>query len=361
MSDYRASLITPSKDCSMAFMLQEIREQPDWVERAIESERGNAASLASAMIENDVRFVVIAARGTSDNAATYAKYLFEIVTGMPVALAAPSVYTLYDARLRLGNTLVMGISQSGQGTDVVQVLSSARSAGALTACITNSADSPITRVSDHVLLCHAGEEKSVAATKTYTTALAVVALLVGILSDRRGLLDGLHLIPQRMRETLAVEERVARAVERYRYMQECAVLARGVNQATALEAALKMTETCYVEAMSFSGADFLHGPIAMVDEGFPCFLYAPEGRAYPSILELGLKIRERRGEMVVIAHAPEILELATTALEVPTEVDELLSPLTYILPGQLFAYYLSRTRGDDPDHPRGLTKVTITR
>lgn len=345
----------------MTFMLQEIHEQPDWVERAIESERGNAAALAAAIRENDVRFVIIAARGTSDNAATYAKYLFEIVAGMPVALAAPSIYTLYDARLRLGNTLVIGISQSGQGSDVVQVLSSARSAGALTACITNSADSPITQVSDYVLLCHAGEERAVAATKTYTTALAVVALLVGMLSDRRDLLDGLHAMPKRMRATLAMEPVVERAVERYRYMQECAVLARGVNQATALEAALKMTETCYVEAMPFSGADFLHGPIAMVDRGFPCFLFAPEGRAYPSMLELALKVRERGGEMVVTASAPEILQLATTALEVPTITDELLSPLTYILPGQMFACHLSRTRGDDPDRPRGLTKVTITR
>lgn len=345
----------------MSVMLTEIQEQPDWVERAIESERTNAHALATAMREQDVRFIIIAARGTSDNAATYAKYLFEIEAGMPVALAAPSVYTLYDANLRLGNTLVMGISQSGQGTDVVQVLSAARAAGAITACITNHADSPITQVSDHVLLCHAGEERAVAATKTYTTALAVVALLVGILSDKPDLLANLRQIPDRMRETLAIEEEIARAVERYRYMQECAVLARGINQATALEAALKMTETSYVVAKPYSGADFLHGPIAMVDEGFPCFLYAPEGRAYPSLLELALKIRERRGEMVVFAHAPEILQLSTTGLRVPTQVDELLSPLVYILPGQLFAFYLARTRGSDPDSPRGLTKVTITR
>src|SRR4051794_38730682 len=167
----------------MSYMLSEIHEQPEWVERATQSERGNAARLVADMRARDVRFVIIAARGTSDNAATYAKYLFEIVAGLPVALAAPSVYTLYDARLRLANALVIGISQSGQGTDVVQALSSARAAGALTACITNDASSPITRVSDHVLLCHAGVEKSIAATKTYTTALGVVALLVGFVAD----------------------------------------------------------------------------------------------------------------------------------------------------------------------------------
>jgi glucosamine--fructose-6-phosphate aminotransferase (isomerizing) len=345
----------------MAYMLNEIHEQPDWVERAIESERGNVSALAAAMRENDVRFIVIAARGTSDHAATYAKYLFEIGTQMPVALTAPSVFTLYDARLNLGNTLVLGISQSGQGTDVVQVLSSARASGALTACITNSAESPITRVSDHVLLCHAGEEKAIAATKTYTTALAVVALLVGMLSDNRDLLNQLNVMPERMRDTLQMEEAVSHAVERYRYMQECAVLARGVNQATALETALKMTETSYIVAKPYSAADFLHGPIAMVEEGFPCFLFAPAGRAFASMLELALKIRERRGEMVIISHEPDILQMATVPLEMPAAVDELLSPLACILPGQLFAYYLARTRGGDPDHPRGLKKVTLTR
>src|SRR5947208_9899802 len=138
----------------MSHMLREIREQPGWVTTALSSQRRAAGALAEAIRANDIRHVVIAARGTSDHAAIYAKYLFEIVTGLPVALAAPSVYTLYDAHLRLANALVIGISQSGQGTDVVQALSSARAAGALTACITNDASSPITRVSDHVLLCH---------------------------------------------------------------------------------------------------------------------------------------------------------------------------------------------------------------
>src|SRR5258708_5921956 len=316
----------------MSLMLTEINEQPDWIERALDSERDGAAGLAAAIRENDIRFVVIAARGTSDHAAVYAKYIFEIAAGMPVSLAAPSVYTLYDAKLRLGNTLVMGISQSGQGTDVVEVLSSARSAGALTACITNDATSPITEVSDHVLLCHAGLERSLAATKTYTTALAVVALVVGILSDHREILDGLHSIPAKMREALLLQAEVERSVERYRYMEECAVLARGVNQATAREAALKMTETSYVVAKPYSGADFLHGPVVMVDSGFPCMVYAPPGRAYPSMLELALKIKERKGEMLVVSSEPDILEFATVPFKAPGPVDELFTPLTYIVP-----------------------------
>ncbi|HSV74495.1 MAG TPA: SIS domain-containing protein [Chthonomonadales bacterium] len=345
----------------MPVMLSEIKEQPDWVERALATERGSAQALARAIRDRDVRFAVIAARGTSDNAATYAKYLIEIVSGMPVALCAPSVYTLYDARPSLSHTLVIGISQSGRGTDVVQVLSAARSAGALTACITNDGTSPITQVSDHVLLCHAGEERAVAATKTYTTALAVVALLAATLADHRELAAGLTTVAETMRACLPVEERVQQIVQRYRYMQECAVLARGVNQATALEAALKLTETCYVVAKPYSGADFLHGPIAMVSDGFPCMLYAPPGRAYPFMLELALTVRHRGAETVVVSSEPEILQLATVPIEVPVSVDELLSPLVYVVAGQLFACHLSRVRGANPDSPRGLTKVTLTR
>lgn len=344
----------------MSFMLKEIQEQPDWVCNALDSQRPAVSALVSAIRENDIRHVLIAARGTSDHAATYAKYLFEIVAGMPVALAAPSIYTLYDARVQLGSTLVMGISQSGQGTDVVQVLSSARAAGALTACITNHVHSPLGEISDHVLLCSAGEERALAATKTYTTSLALVALLVGELANDRSLLRGLDEVHTRMTEALSMAESVERAVERYRYMNECAVLARGLNQATALEAALKITETSYVMAKPYSGADFLHGPIAMVEPGFPCFLFAPPGRAYPSMLELALTIRKRGAEMVIVSSEAEILDLATTRLPVPVEMDERLSPLVYILPGQLFAYFLAKTRGEDPDRPRGLKKVTKT-
>ena len=221
-------------------MLDEIYEQPQAIASAVEQEYANVARLVSELRERDIRHVIIAARGTSDNAATYAKYLLEIVCGVPVSLAAPSVYTLYDAHVQLSGCLMIGISQSGQATDVVQTLSTARATGALTACITNVANSPITYVSDHVLLCHAGEEKAIAATKTYTTALALIALLAGQWGNKSSLLNGLKQIPEQMRAVLELDAEIAQAVERYRYITECAVLARGLNQATALEAALKM-------------------------------------------------------------------------------------------------------------------------
>lgn len=342
-------------------MLEEIYEQPQAIAGAIERSHAPVATLVAELRERQIRHVVIAARGTSDNAATYAKYLIEIAVGVPVSLAAPSVYTLYDSEIDLTGSLMIGISQSGQPTDVIQALSSARASGALTACITNVPDSPITQVADCVLLCHAGEEKAIAATKTYTTALAIVALLAAQWSASETILSGLRTVCSAVREALTMDAPIAAAVERYRYIAECAVLARGLNQATALEAALKMTETSYLVAKPYSGADFLHGPIAMVSDGFPCIIYAPDGRTYPSMLELALKLREREAEMVVIAHGDEILDLATRPLRMPATIDEMLSPLAYIVPGQLWAYHLARARGQDPDRPRGLSKVTLTR
>ena len=345
----------------MTIMLEEIYEQPQAVARMLERETAKVARLVEALREREIRQVVIAARGTSDHAATYAKYLIEICLGIPVSLAAPSVYTLYDATVNLSNALVIGISQSGQALDVVQTLSSARAAGALTASITNVEGSAITEVSDFALYCRAGEERAVAATKTYITSLGLIALLVGQWANHTEILNGLKQIPAQIEAILPLHEQIAHTVERYRYIEECAVLARGLNQATALEAALKMTETSYLVAKAYSMADFLHGPIAIVSEEFPCFLFAPDGRAYPSMVELALKLRERGAEMVIFAHSPEILDLATRAIPLPVTLSEFLSPLLYIVPGQLWANYLSLTRGQNPDRPRGLSKVTLTR
>lgn len=345
----------------MSLMRQEMQEQPEAVCRVLERETDAVRALAQMLRERAVRHVVIAARGTSDNAATYAKYLLEIVAGVPVSLAAPSVYTLYDGKPDLRGALALGISQSGQAPDVVQTLAAARAAGALTACITNVPETPITRISDCTLLCHAGEERSVAATKSYTTALALVALLTTEWAEDRRLGELLRRIPDQVAEALALEDSIAAAVERYRFMEECAVLARGVNLPTALETALKMTETSYVVAKPYSAADFLHGPIAMADEDLPCLLFAPDGRTFETVCGVADRLRERQSETVIFARAPEILDRATRAIAVPVEVDELLSPLIYAVPGQLWAYHLARTRGRDPDSPRGLTKVTRTR
>ena len=345
----------------MSQMLDEIYEQPEAIARVADRELGPARALAADLRKKGIRHVFIAARGTSDNAATYAKYLFEIVAGVPTTQAAPSVFTLYHAKVDLRGSLVIGISQSGQATDVVQTIANARESGALTACITNVADSPLTKVSDHVFLCQAGEEKAVAATKSYTTTLALLALIAGAWAETESLIEGVKRIPEKLVQTLSLNADVETLVERYRYMEDCAVLARGLNQATALEAALKITETSYLVAKPYSGAEFQHGPIAMVSEGFPCLMFAPDGFAYASLQELAPKLRDRGAELLVVARNPEILKMGVRSLSIPVLIEETLSPILYILPAQMFAYHLAKAKGKDPDKPRGLSKVTLTR
>lgn len=345
----------------MSHMLNEIHQQPDIIARVVESERTSAEKLARAIEERGICFATMAARGTSDHAAIYGKYLLEINNAIPVALADPSVFTLYDANLRLERSLVIGISQSGQAADVAEYLTRARNCGALTVAITNEPGSAITSVAEHVLLCHAGKEKGVAATKTYTSTLACFYLLSASLSHQVRQVDKLLHCADAMRRVLKIEDYVADRAERYRYMMEGFVISRGFNYCTALETALKVAETSYVGLLGYSAADFLHGPIAAVQESEPCFLCAPPGKAYATMLQMAATLRDRGAETVVLSSEDEILNLATTQFRLDVRVDEELSPLVYVIPGQLLAYHIALARGYDPDRPRGLSKITITR
>jgi len=345
----------------MSYMLDEIRQQPDAIARMVETQLSNVESAAKEIAQRDISLIVMAARGTSDHAAIYGKYLLEIENGYPVALADPSVFTLYGAELRMGRALVIGISQSGQAADVAEYLERSRKYGALTLDITNEPGSALTQVAHHTIFCDAGRELGVAATKTYTSTLAALYLLSAVLKGDRSRRDALLRCTDAMRAALSIEEQVAERAERYRYMQEGHVISRGLNLCTALETALKMAETSYVALKAYSAADFLHGPIAAVDEGEACFLIAPPGKAYQTMLDMARRLRDMNAETVVLSSEDDILSVGTTPLRLDVTVDEELSPLVYIVPGQLLAFHLAVTRGHDPDRPRGLSKVTITR
>jgi glutamine---fructose-6-phosphate transaminase (isomerizing) len=354
----------------MSWMRQEIAEQPDAVARALAAEGTRCEALAAAARARGVELLYIAARGTSDHAAILAKYLFEIELGVPVCLAAPSVFTLYEAPVKLDRALVLGISQSGEAADAIEILRQARERGVLTACITNSPDSSMAGAVEYPLLCHAGQERSLPATKSYTTSLALLYRLAVAMGARPELGAALQDSPAALQLTLNLDAAMADWVERYRFMEECVVLARGVNQATAMETALKLTETSYVRAQPWSGADFLHGPIAAIDEGFPCILYLFRGRAHDPMHDLMHRLFERNAECLLISDSDGPLEelekrQATGAggrcVRLPAPVDEILTPLVAIVAGQLFAYHLARIKGRDPDAPRGLRKVTVTR
>jgi glucosamine--fructose-6-phosphate aminotransferase (isomerizing) len=349
----------------MTLMLEEIHEQPAVAERIIAEERHRLERIAIEIRRRNPSSVVIAARGSSDNAATYAKYLFGIFNRLPVVLAAPSLATLYGAAPVLRDALVIGVSQSGESTDIVEVVRGAREQGAFALGITANADSSLAKASDEIALLHAGVERSVAATKTYTAQLTVLCLLSAMLSGSAPLLDALERVPAVMSDVLLMSANESGRAERYRYMAACAVLGRGLNYCTALEIALKLKETSYVVADPFSTADFRHGPIAIVGSDFPLLLFAAPGPTFADMLRVAGDLRARNADLVVFSSEQSILDLATVPIALPLPVveglaGEAVSPLVYALAGQLFAHGVCTTKGLNPDQPRGLNKVTLT-
>jgi glucosamine--fructose-6-phosphate aminotransferase (isomerizing) len=340
---------------------QEIREQPQVLQRLLDEETARVERIARALRQRPIGYVLIAARGTSDNAARYGQYLLGAHNRLPVALATPSLFSVYGQPPRLEGGLVVGISQSGQSPDIVAVLAEGRRQGAPTLAITNDASSPLAAQADHVIPLRAGEERAVAATKTYTAELAALALLSCALGEDGDRLAALRQVPPLLEWVLDGEQQIALAAERYRAMQRCVVLGRGYNYATAFEIALKLKELCYLDAVPYSSADFMHGPIAVVGSGFPALVVAPSGKMFDTMRDLSAELKARGAELLAISDQQELLDEAVTSLPLPKGVPEWLSPLVAVVPGQLFALHLTLVKGFDPDQPRGLTKVTITR
>jgi glucosamine--fructose-6-phosphate aminotransferase (isomerizing) len=315
-----------------------------------------------------VRLIVLAARGTSDNAAQFGRYLLEISTGIPVSLAAPSVFTLYQSRLNLEDAVVVAISQSGESTDTNVVLERAKAAGAFTIGITNESDSSLAHSAGHIFLVRAGKERSVAATKTYTGQLTCLYLLAHALGAPIALEDLQH-IPEQAAAALQLEEYVRARAERYRFMEHAVCVGRGLNYSNSFEFALKLMETCYVVAERFSSADLLHGPIAMLEASFPAFLFCPAGVTWKPMCELIEKLRSIRAETLVITDRSNENAARQQGIEAPFTIpadlvhrgtlpEDLYTPIPYIVPAQLFAASLAEVKRLDPDRPRTLSKVT---
>jgi len=341
-------------------MLREIRESPHAAARLLDKEGARVRALGARLRQWDPGAVLIAARGSSDNAAVYGKYVLETRLGIPIALAAPSVVTLLGGRLRLRRAMAIGISQSGESTDVVAFLHAARARGALTVAVTNGPRSSLARAAQEVLLTHAGAERSVAATKTYLNQLMTLAMLGAAWADDRELARDLASVPAAQRAVLAQEAEVARIAERYRYMEECIVAGRGYDFATARELALKFMETCYVVALPLSSADLLHGPIALVEHDFPVFLVAPPGPTLSQSVELAGRLHARQAETVILSSDARVLRLARVPVRIAGRTAGAAAPPVYGVAIQMLAYYLSNAKGINPDRPRGLRKVTRT-
>jgi len=337
-----------------ALMKQEIGEQPEVWRRLLGSDQFDAA--AQTIAAQRPRMVLLAARGTSDHAALYAKYLVEVILRLPAGLASPSTISAYGAEPDLRDVLMFGVSQSGGSPDLIRYLQVARAQGALTVAVTNNADSQLAQEAEIHLDVMAGPERAVAATKTYTAELLALYLLL----DRiRGGSATARPLPELGDAVLGQEQHIAAQAQRYRFAQRLVTTARGYSYPTAREAALKLMETSYLSAQAFSGADLMHGPLAVIDTQVPVLAVVadgPGGNAMGPVLERLIDV----GADVFTVGTEDAVEKSTGGLVLPANVPEEISPILEILPFQLLAMHLAVARGGNPDAPRGLRKVTET-
>jgi glucosamine--fructose-6-phosphate aminotransferase (isomerizing) len=351
----------------MSQMLAETRQQPEALSRTLHDAFSALRDLRREFEARPPRLIVLVARGTSDNAAQFGRYLIEITTRIPVSLAAPSVLTLYQCPLDLTDVLVAGISQSGESTDTNAMLEDARARGAVTVGITNQSESAMARVAQYVIPVRAGREESVAATKTYTCQLLGLYLLAAALGGQVDI-EILRRLPDWVHAVLELEERAAEIAERYTFMSRAVAVGRGLNYANALELGLKLMETCYVVAERFSSADLMHGPIALIERSFPVFAFAPPGVTWPSISLMLDRLDELKAETLIItdesnpeaaAKPARLIQLPIHSLA-PAGPCDLYTPIPYIVPAQLFAAHLAAIKGLNADRPRTLQKITRT-
>lgn len=345
----------------MTNMYKEIMEQPEVLRKCISTNEETLTKIVAELEKKKPEFIIIAARGTSDHAAVYAKYMFETLTGLPVVLAAPSVVTTYKSKLSCKNALVIGISQSGAAADVAAIMEEANAVKTTTVGITNFEDSLLAKNSQFCLLCSAGVERSVAATKTFTTQLILLGLLAAKLAGNKEVEEELKTVPSIVDNTIkTVRDEVKIAASRYRFIDECIVLARGMNYAVALESALKIEETTYVRAKGFAASDFHHGPMAVLQKDLPVIIYAPTGPSFTDMQEMYSLLKQADADVLVVSDDADFCAKADCAVKTPTAASDFVSPFINALVAQLFACNLASVKGLNPDAPRMLHKVTVT-
>ncbi|MEO3749252.1 SIS domain-containing protein [Streptomyces sp. B6B3] len=341
-------------------MAAEIAEQPEVLRRLLDEGAADIRAVAERIAARRPRFVLLTGRGTSDNAALYAKYLIEILLGLPCGLTSMSTTTAYGARPDLTDCLVVAVSQSGGSPDLVASTTAAREAGAITLAVTNNAGSPLAAASEFHVDVLAGPERSLPATKTYTAELLALYLLVQGLRGEDGTTAAASL-PDLAARVLARDAEVRALAARYRFAERMVITSRGYGYPTAKEAALKLMETSYIPALSYSGADLLHGPLAMVDNVSPVIAIVTDGRGGEALQPVLDRLRDRGADLVVVGPQAQVAA-ASAGFALPTEgLAEELQPVLEILPLQMLAYEVTIARGQDPDAPRALAKVTETR
>ncbi len=341
--------------------LHEIYEQPAAL-RALLAAEAEVAEVGARIAERP-RLVRLVAHGSSDNAASYAVYAFGLLAGWNAMRDSISLSIYYDAELPFEHALVVALSQSGRTPDVVEYVERARRRGALTVALTNDDDSPLAEAAELVVTVHAGRERAVAATKTYTNELATLALLAACAGDRlREVADGLGVVAGQAEDALpALERAVTPLATSFAFVGRMVVIGRGVEYATAREVALKLMETCRVAAEPLTATDLVHGPIAAVNPLFPVWAVASEDAALPAVQEAAARAAAAGATLIASGPVADRIADASFRLQLPAVPDPLLAPLLSIVPGQVFAWALAQAKGLDPDRSTHLTKVTLAR
>lgn len=344
----------------MTKMYEEILEQPRVLAGIREKNKGTLEKLLEEIKKADIRQVVIAARGTSDHCAIYAKYLIEMLLKLPVSLSAPSVNTLYGSQIVYRDALVIGISQSGMAEDVLSVLKDANKSGMITVAVTNNAQSPMAAEARFNLDCAAGLEKSVAATKTFTAQMYCLATLIAMWSGNKELAEALEVLPQGIEKEVAKAPEVMALAKEYTFMQSCIVLGRGLQYPIALEASLKMMETTYTNARGFAVSDFQHGPLALISDNLPVFIYCASDEAKADVLSAAKRYAELGAYILMVTDDPENAQDADKCLLVEKS-SKYTAPFHMVVTAQMFACGLAEAKRCSPDAPRHIQKVTITK
>lgn len=337
---------------------REIRQQPDVLRQLLEEGRGEVEALAQDIRSRTPTYGLFAARGSSDNAARYGQYVLGIHNNLTCALAAPSLFSLYQTAPNMKGSLTIGVSQSGQSPDIVGVVEAAAHQGALTVAVTNEPESPLSRVAKHTVRLRAGEERAVAATKTYTAELMAIAMISAAVENSADRWKELSNVPEFVQSTIEQNSEI-KGAEFFTEMKHLVVIGRGYNYSTAFETSLKIKETNYLVAEPYSVADLLHGPVAMIGEGFPVVLVAPRGKTHIDVPKILETVTSRKARLIAISDDDDVLAQAEIALRLP-KMPEWISPIAAVVAGQLLAGALADVNGLDPDKPRGLNKVTLT-
>jgi glutamine---fructose-6-phosphate transaminase (isomerizing) len=336
-------------------MHREIHEQPEVIARLLSSADTHVAQIAK--VAAGCRHVLFVARGSSDHAAMYGQYLVSTRTGMLATSASPSVMTLYRAEIDLRDVLVVGVSQSGETTEIVDTIAWSRQCGAKTIAITNRENSTLANAVDTAIITHAGAELAVPATKTWSAQMVSMLILAAGLGAR-DLVTEAQVIPDEMTRLLTTD--VSGLVAALTDVQALMVTSRGYTAATALEIALKLKEACYISAQGASSADLEHGPLAVLGSDVPALIVAPSsGPSLPGLLAVAGKAHQA-GSPVLLLGGDDQLQATADVAAGRTDVSEVIAPVVLGVPGQLLTEQLARARGINPDAPRGLSKVTQT-